>query len=84
MSLFLTSLLPCADINSPTKPLKLYLEWTRRIMLEFFKQGDLEKKLKQQISPMCDRQRVILESSQVRIFHFLSFYFIVSLFHLRN
>jgi 3'5'-cyclic nucleotide phosphodiesterase len=54
-----------ADISNTTKPRHLYLNWTQRIMDEFFLQGDKEKQLGLAISPLCDRQTVVISSSQV-------------------
>lgn len=55
----------CADLSNPTKPLDIYRQWTDRIMQEFFEQGDLERELGLDISPMCDRQTATVEKSQV-------------------
>jgi len=57
----------CADLSNPTKPLDLYRQWTDRIMQEFFAQGDTERKLGLDISPMCDRHTATVEKSQVAI-----------------
>jgi len=57
----------CADLSNPTKPLDLYRQWTDRIMQEFFAQGDTERKLGLDISPMCDRYTATVEKSQVDI-----------------
>ena len=55
----------CADLSNPTKPLNLYRQWTDRIMQEFFEQGDIERELGLDISPMCDRHTATVEKSQV-------------------
>uniref|UniRef100_A0A674HJ72 Phosphodiesterase 4C n=1 Tax=Taeniopygia guttata TaxID=59729 RepID=A0A674HJ72_TAEGU len=36
----LQNMVHCADLSNPTKPLELYRQWTDRIMVEFFRQGD--------------------------------------------
>ena len=55
----------CADLSGPTKPLPLYRRWCDRIMEEFFQQGDKEKEVGLDISPMCDRYNATIEKSQV-------------------
>eukprot|EP00301_Raphidiophrys_heterophryoidea_P023799 c7537_g1_i2.p1 GENE.c7537_g1_i2~~c7537_g1_i2.p1 ORF type:complete len:562 (+),score=94.39 c7537_g1_i2:281-1966(+) len=45
----------CADIANPTKPWPIYAQWTRRIMTEFYNQGDLEKKNGLKVSMFMDR-----------------------------
>ncbi|XP_037067742.1 cAMP-specific 3',5'-cyclic phosphodiesterase 4C isoform X1 [Peromyscus leucopus] len=61
----LQSLVHCADLSNPTKPLRLYRQWTDRIMAEFFRQGDRERELGLDISPMCDKHSASVEKSQV-------------------
>ncbi|XP_068277892.1 3',5'-cyclic-AMP phosphodiesterase 4A isoform X2 [Nyctibius grandis] len=61
----LRNLVHCADLSNPTKPLALYREWTRRIMEEFFGQGDRERARGLEVSPMCDRHSASVERSQV-------------------
>ncbi len=56
----------CADLSNPTKPLELYRQWTDRIMVEFFTQGDRERDKGMEISPMCDKQNASIEKNQVR------------------
>ena len=46
-----------ADIANPAKPSALCLEWTRRVMEEFFRQGDLEAEKGLPISPFYDRNK---------------------------
>ena len=55
----------CADLSNPTKPLELYRQWTDRIMVEFFRQGDWEREKGMEISPMCDKHTASVEKSQV-------------------
>jgi len=55
----------CADLSNPTKPLELYRQWTDRIMVEFFTQGDRERDKGMEISPMCDKHNASIEKSQV-------------------
>ena len=61
----LQNMIHCADLSNPTKPLSLYRQWTDRIMQEFFEQGDIERELGLDISPMCDRHTATIEKSQV-------------------
>ena len=61
----LQSLVHCADLSNPTKPLELYRHWNDRIMQEFFRQGDLERQQGLDISPMCDRMTATVEKTQV-------------------
>ncbi|NXN19797.1 PDE4A phosphodiesterase, partial [Indicator maculatus] len=48
----LRTMVHCADLSNPTKPLELYQQWTERIMEEFFRQGDRERERGMEISPM--------------------------------
>ncbi|CAH8607974.1 unnamed protein product [Schistosoma mattheei] len=61
----LQNMIHCADLSNPAKPLRLYRKWTGRLIEEFFRQGDKERKLSLEISPMCDRESVEVEKSQV-------------------
>ena len=56
-----------ADLSNPTKPIGLYQNWNQRIMEEYWRQGDRERDLGLELSPMCDRDNVTLEKSQVPI-----------------
>lgn len=61
----LQNLIHCADLSNPAKPLDLYRQWTERITREFFRQGDLERQLGIDVSPMCDRQAASIDKTQV-------------------
>uniref|UniRef100_A0A2K6EXJ2 Phosphodiesterase n=1 Tax=Propithecus coquereli TaxID=379532 RepID=A0A2K6EXJ2_PROCO len=68
----LQSLLHCADLSNPTKPLPLYRQWTGRIMAEFFQQGDRERESGLDISPMCDKHTASVEKSQVGFIDYIA------------
>ncbi|XP_068195935.1 3',5'-cyclic-AMP phosphodiesterase 4C isoform X2 [Antennarius striatus] len=61
----LQNMVHCADLSNPTKPLELYRQWTDRIMVEFFTQGDRERDKGMEISPMCDKKNASIEKNQV-------------------
>uniref|UniRef100_A0A673LLQ3 Phosphodiesterase 4C, cAMP-specific b n=1 Tax=Sinocyclocheilus rhinocerous TaxID=307959 RepID=A0A673LLQ3_9TELE len=61
----LQNMVHCADLSNPTKPLELYREWTDRIMVELFRQGDRERDKGIEISPMCDKHTASVEKTQV-------------------
>ncbi|KAJ6224787.1 hypothetical protein RDWZM_003332, partial [Blomia tropicalis] len=61
----LQNMLHCADLSNPTKRLHLYQKWCSLLMEEFFQQGDKERTLGLEISPMCDRNNSTIEKSQV-------------------
>uniref|UniRef100_A0A8C8T7T7 3',5'-cyclic-AMP phosphodiesterase n=1 Tax=Peromyscus maniculatus bairdii TaxID=230844 RepID=A0A8C8T7T7_PERMB len=68
----LQSLVHCADLSNPTKPLRLYRQWTERIMAEFFRQGDRERELGLDVSPMCDKHSASVEKSQVGFIDYIA------------
>ncbi len=62
---FLNVLIHSADVSNPSKPLDIYKQWAKRCVDEFFKQGDMEKRLGMTVSFNCDRDTVSLPQSQV-------------------
>ncbi|XP_051828290.1 cAMP-specific 3',5'-cyclic phosphodiesterase 4C isoform X1 [Antechinus flavipes] len=68
----LQSMVHCADLSNPTKPLELYRQWTDRIMVEFFQQGDREREKGMEISPMCDKHTASVEKSQVGFIDYIA------------
>uniref|UniRef100_A0A8C5GPP3 Phosphodiesterase n=1 Tax=Gouania willdenowi TaxID=441366 RepID=A0A8C5GPP3_GOUWI len=48
--------LKCADICNPCRPWELSKQWSEKVTEEFFQQGDVEKKHKLEVSPLCDRE----------------------------
>ncbi|CAF0723134.1 unnamed protein product [Adineta ricciae] len=67
----LQNMIHCADLSNPTKPLDIYIKWTDRIMEEFWRQGDKERELRLEISPMCDRRVASVEKHQVGFIEFI-------------
>ncbi|XP_067244654.1 3',5'-cyclic-AMP phosphodiesterase 4C isoform X1 [Chanodichthys erythropterus] len=61
----LQNMVHCSDLSNPTKPLELYRQWTNRIMVELFSQGDHERDKGIEISPMCDKHTASVEKTQV-------------------
>lgn len=49
-------MLHAADVSNPARPEPIMLDWTRRIVSEFWLQGDEERRLGIEVSPLCDRQ----------------------------
>ncbi|XP_062483527.1 cAMP-specific 3',5'-cyclic phosphodiesterase 4C isoform X1 [Pezoporus occidentalis] len=68
----LQNMVHCADLSNPTKPLELYRQWTDRVMVEFFRQGDQEREKGMEISPMCDKHTASVEKSQVGFIDFIA------------
>ncbi|VDP02495.1 unnamed protein product, partial [Soboliphyme baturini] len=61
----LQNIIHIADLSNPAKPINLYRQWNERILEEYWHQGDSERELGLEISPMCDRFNVTVEKSQV-------------------
>jgi len=59
--------LHAADISNPARPEPIMLYWTRRVLTEFWAQGDEEKRLGLEISPLCDRSTGISTVPQGQI-----------------
>lgn len=62
--------LHCADVANPTKPLHLYKNWVDRLVTEWYKQGDDERRLGLTVSPLMDRDKPNVARSQVGFIDF--------------
>ncbi|XP_041103399.1 high affinity cAMP-specific 3',5'-cyclic phosphodiesterase 7A-like isoform X4 [Polyodon spathula] len=57
--------LKCADICNPCRTWELSKHWSEKVTEEFFHQGDIEKKHKLDVSPLCDSQTQTIENIQM-------------------
>ncbi|XP_018118736.1 cAMP-specific 3',5'-cyclic phosphodiesterase 7B isoform X1 [Xenopus laevis] len=57
--------LKCADICNPCRVWELSKQWSERVCEEFYRQGELERKLGLDISPLCNQQKDTVPSIQV-------------------
>jgi hypothetical protein len=67
----LNMLIHSADISNPAKPGKISQQWTDRVYEEFFRQGDIEKKLGIPISMMCDRLTTNVNKAMIGFISFV-------------
>ena len=58
-------MLHSCDVSHPAKRWGLHHRWTARCMEEFFVQGDREKELGLEYSPLCDRHNTMVPQSQI-------------------
>ena len=61
----LETMVHCADLSNPTKPLSQYKAWVKLVFDEFFCQGDYEREAGLAVSPNCDRNNVCIADSQI-------------------
>ncbi len=62
-SVILINVFHAADIANQCRPFHLAADWGRRIVCEFFDQGDKERLLDLPITPGCDRHSSNFEQS---------------------
>uniref|UniRef100_A0A6U4BX42 PDEase domain-containing protein n=2 Tax=Vitrella brassicaformis TaxID=1169539 RepID=A0A6U4BX42_9ALVE len=62
--LIMSMVVHAADVSNPCRPLPLYLQWTDKVIQEFFAQGDREKALGLPISPLMNRGTTNIARSQ--------------------
>eukprot|EP00930_Biecheleria_cincta_P012933 TRINITY_DN11783_c0_g1_i2.p1 TRINITY_DN11783_c0_g1~~TRINITY_DN11783_c0_g1_i2.p1 ORF type:complete len:511 (+),score=85.40 TRINITY_DN11783_c0_g1_i2:51-1535(+) len=69
----LDTVLHASDISNPCKPRKIMLEWTQRVLNEFWEQGAEEKRLGLPVSPLCDEEsgRVDVPKGQMGFINFV-------------
>ncbi|KAI8814794.1 hypothetical protein BJ742DRAFT_784433 [Cladochytrium replicatum] len=64
-ALVLEMAIKCADLNNPTKSIEACKRWAFRVMEEFFKQGDKEKRMGIPVSKFMDRSDTNIPKCQV-------------------
>lgn len=66
MTLVKRMMIKCSDVSNPTRPLRLCVEWARRIAEEYFQQTDEEKaRGLPVVMPMFDRNTCSIPKSQI-------------------
>ena len=63
--------LHCADISNPVKTISCYQRWVVVVMNEFYQQGDKERELGLNISPMFDRNNSSVSKTQYGFINFI-------------
>ncbi|KAI8373284.1 hypothetical protein BD560DRAFT_394525 [Blakeslea trispora] len=71
-NLLCSALIKCADISNVARPFRWGTKWAELLVEEFVCQGDLEKELGMPVLPMNDRDKVILEDSQIGFIRFVA------------
>jgi hypothetical protein len=70
-SVFWRVVIKSADVSNLTKEWRIYEGWLNRIMEEFFRQGDEEKRLNLPVSPFMDRATVSIPNVQLSFIDFI-------------
>ncbi|XP_069076362.1 high affinity 3',5'-cyclic-AMP phosphodiesterase 7A isoform X2 [Pleurodeles waltl] len=63
--------LKCADISNPCRTWELSKQWSEKVTEEFFNQGDIERKYKLEVSPLCDRYTANKANIQIGFINYL-------------
>lgn len=63
--------LHCADISNPYKSYDICAKWGDLVVEEFCRQGDKEKAEGMTVSPMCDRDAIVLTNMQMGFIEFV-------------
>ncbi|KAM4687565.1 high affinity 3',5'-cyclic-AMP phosphodiesterase 7A isoform 1-T1 [Discoglossus pictus] len=63
--------LKCADICNPCRTWELSKQWSDKVTEEFFYQGDVERKCKVEVSPLCDRHTTNIATIQTGFITYL-------------
>ena len=69
--LILGMCLHSSDISNPAKPEEINKKWVDMLFVEFFNQGDIEKKKNLPISMLCDRDTTNVNKSQIAFIQFV-------------
>ncbi|KAF7722751.1 3',5'-cyclic-nucleotide phosphodiesterase [Apophysomyces ossiformis] len=70
--LLCSGLIKCADISNVTRPFLRATQWAELLLEECTNQGDLERELGMPVGPLNDRDKVILEDSQIGFIRFVA------------
>ena len=64
--------LKCADISNPCRPWEMSRAWSLQVSEEFYRQGDLERRLGLSVTPLCDRYASSVSKIQTGFFRFIA------------
>lgn len=64
-------ILHSADISNPAKPYSIHRRWTDSLLEEYFTQGDDEITMGMEASPLCDRVKTNIPSSQIGFIEYI-------------
>ncbi|CAO3637512.1 unnamed protein product [Cunninghamella blakesleeana] len=67
-----SAIIKCADISNVARPFQQSKVWAELLVEEFACQGDLEKELGMTVSPLNDRDKLVLEESQIGFIRFVA------------
>lgn len=63
--------LHAGDLSNVCRPQNLALKWTDAVLQEFFAQGDRERVMGYEVSPLCNRKAVSKANSQIGFINFI-------------
>ena len=64
--------LKCADICNPCRPWDVSRAWSLQVSEEFYRQGDLERRLGLEVTPLCDRYASSVSKIQTGFYRFIA------------
>ncbi|KAG0179237.1 3',5'-cyclic-nucleotide phosphodiesterase [Apophysomyces sp. BC1021] len=70
--LLCSGLIKCADISNVARPFLRATQWAELLLEEFVNQGDLERDLGMMVNPMNDREKIVMEDSQIGFIRFVA------------
>jgi len=63
----------CGDVSNTTRSFEVASDMAHTLTVEFFKQGDMERALGVEVTPMCDRTKAShISTSQVGFYGFIA------------
>ncbi|KAI8140723.1 hypothetical protein BJV82DRAFT_215980 [Fennellomyces sp. T-0311] len=70
--LLCSAIIKCADISNVTRPFLRAAKWAELLVEESVSQGDLERVMGLPVLPMNDRDKIVLEDSQIGFIRFVA------------
>ncbi|KAL0096158.1 hypothetical protein J3Q64DRAFT_1706515 [Phycomyces blakesleeanus] len=70
--LLCSAIIKCADISNVARPYTQAAKWAELLVEEFACQGDLERELGMPVLPLNDRDKIVLEDSQIGFIRYVT------------